>query len=86
MGYYLVWERGGALHKKLNEPTFALISHIFKLRRASPKHIDEARKLYSTVVDKITFKDLVRSTKGGGLIWNTPARRKHIELNALKNE
>ena len=69
---------------KLDEPTFKMLSHVFKLRRANPSNPIEAGKLYSAVANKIAFKNMVRATKTG-LNWNIDALKTHIDLNSLKN-
>ena len=69
---------------KLDEPTFKMLSHVFKLRRANPSNPTEAGKLYSAVANKIAFKSMVRATKTG-LNWNMDALKKHIDLNSLKS-
>jgi hypothetical protein len=69
---------------KLDEPTFKMLSHVFKLRRANPSNQIEAGKLYSAVANKIAFKNMVRATKTG-LSWNMDALKTHLDLNSLKN-
>ena len=69
---------------KLDEATFKMLSHVFKLRRANPSNPIEAGKLYSAVANKIAFKNMVRATKTG-LSWNMDALKKHLDLNSLKN-
>ena len=68
---------------KLDEATFKMLSHVFKLRRANPSNPIEAGKLYSTVANKIAFKNMVRATKEG-LNWNMVALKTHVDLNSLK--
>ena len=70
--------------EKLDDQTFQMISHVFRLRRANPSDKTEASKLYSTIASKIAFKNMVRATKTG-LSWNMEALRDHLELNANKN-
>ena len=50
---------------KLDDQTFKMISHVFKLRRANPADQQQASKLYSTIANKITFKNMVSATKRG---------------------
>jgi hypothetical protein len=69
---------------KLDEATFKMLSHVFKLRRANPCNPIEAGKLYSAVANKIAFKKMVRATKEG-LIWDMSSIKDHLELNSKKN-
>ena len=69
---------------KLDDPTLKMISHVFKLRRASPSNPTEAGKLYSTIANKITFSRMVSATRTG-LNWNVDALKTHIDLNTIKN-
>ena len=70
---------------KLDEPTFKMLSHVFKLRRANPSNPIEAGKLYSAVANKIAFKNMVRATKTG-LSWNMDALKKHLDPNSTKKK
>ena len=69
---------------KLDENFYKMLRHVFKLRRANPENPIDAGKLYGAVVNKITFKNLVRATKKG-LSWDMEQIGKHLELNSLKN-
>ena len=58
--------------------------HVFRLRRANPTTPIEAGKLYGAVVNKITYRNLVRAGKWG-LTWDVEGVRTHIELSVEKN-
>ncbi len=61
-----------------------LVRHVFRLRRANPADPIAAGKLYGAVVNKVTFRNLVRAGKGG-LTWDVERVRAHVELSVLKN-
>ena len=63
---FKVFETTAGDFSKLDEPTFKLISHVFRLRRANPNTQEDAAKLYKTLVNKLTFNNLLRYTKNGG--------------------
>jgi hypothetical protein len=75
-----------SLETELDEPVFKLISHAFRLRRANPNTQEEAAKLYKTLVNKLTFNNLLRYTRAGGLLWSTEAVKTHLDLNKFKNK
>jgi len=70
---------------KLDDQTFKLISHMFRLRRPNPQTQEQAIKLYSDLVNKITTKNLTRSSKGK-LVWNLEAVKGHLDLHSFKNK
>jgi hypothetical protein len=68
---------------KLDDQTFEVISHVFKVRRANPSNQAEASKLYSTIASKIAFENMARATEW--LRWNSNAIAKRIDLSAAEN-
>ena len=69
---------------KLEEHTFKMLSRVFTLRRANPTTSIEAGKFYSSIANKIAFKNMTRATKEG-ITWNMDALKNHLELNSHKN-
>ena len=49
---------------QLYEPVFKFMAHVFRFRRANPSTKEEAAKLYKTLVNKLTFNNLLRYSKG----------------------
>ena len=71
---------------KLDEPMFKLLAHVFRLRRANPNTQEDAAKLYKTLINKLTFNNLLRYTKTGGFSWSTETLKTHLNLNKFKNK
>jgi len=70
---------------KVDEPVFKLLAHVFRLRRANPSTQEEAAKLYKTLVNKLTFNNLLRYSKGR-FSWDLEELETHLDLSLFKNE
>ena len=70
---------------ELDEPVVKLMAHFFRLRRANPSTKEEAAKLYKTLVNKLTFNNLLRYSKGR-FSWDLEGLKTHLDLNFFKNK
>jgi hypothetical protein len=82
-GFGLLEESPGEF-AKLDEGLYKLVKHVFKLRRANPENQQEAGKMFETMVNKVTYRNFVKSTKDG-LNWKTEDVKTHLALNKFKN-
>ena len=82
-GFNLLDDAKGEFHK-LDEPLYKLTRHVFKIRRANPATQEEAGKLFATMVNKVSFRNCLKSLKSG-FAWDLETIKKHIDLNSSKN-
>jgi len=82
-GFNLLDDTKGEFHK-LDDNLYKLLRFVFKIRRANPDKQEDAGKLFATLVNKITFKNFLKSLKAG-LAWNLAGVKEHLELNKVKN-
>ncbi len=81
-GFGLLEESPGEF-AKLDEGLYKLVKHVLKIIRANPENQQEAGKLYETMVNKVTYRNFVKCTKGG-LSWNTEDVKTHLAPASLK--
>ena len=70
---------------KLDEGLYKVVKHVFKIRRANPENQQEAGKMFESMVNKVAYRNFLKSLKGG-LRWNIEEIKRHLDLNKLKNK